>query len=155
MDGTTIPTPGRKGQMSVEFTILLCSMFLVFVLFAYVATERFSQIRADNDRLMLEDFADYLKSEISNAANAAEGYERVFSIPETLNGRKYRVVINAFTGTTLNFSEMVVSYVNYSLDYSYTVRLPLYVHGDIDQNNGTHVLMRKSGSAINIVQLTS
>jgi pectate lyase len=141
---------GKRGQSSIEFTVLISFMFFVFVVFFFVVGSRFTQIRTDNDRLMLEDFGDYLKSEISMAAGAADGYSRVFSVPASLNGRKYRVDINEYTGTNLNLSEMVVSYVNYSLDYSYVVRLPLYIHGDIDQNNGTQVAIRKRGSIIQI-----
>jgi hypothetical protein len=145
----------KRGQSSIEFTVLISFMFFVFVVFFYVVGSRFAQIRNDNDRLMLEDFGDYLKSEVSIAAGAADGYNRIFSVPGTLSGRRYKVEINEFTGTTLNQSELVVSFFNYSIDYSYVMRLPTYVHGAINQNNGAQVLIQKSGGTINIVQLSS
>jgi len=141
---------GKRGQSSIEFTVLISFMFFVFVVFFYVVGSRFAQIRTDNDRLMLEDYGDYLKSEVSLAAGAADGYSRVFFVPDSLNNRKYRVDINEYTGTNLNFSEMVVSYVNYSLDYSYVMRLPINIHGDIDQYAGSYVVISKRGNLISL-----
>lgn len=136
----------KRGQSSVEFTFLISFMFLVFVVFFYVAGSRFASIKGDNEKLLLEDFGDYLKAEISLAASAADGYQRSFEIPSQLGGREYNVSIIP-NKTDHPFSEMAVSYYSSSIDYSYVMRLPLQTIGSLYVGS-TDVLIEKRNNMI-------
>jgi hypothetical protein len=138
----------RKSQSSFEFTLIISFMFLVFLAFFYVIGNRFVQIKGDNDRLLLEDFGDYLKNEISFASASVDGYQRTIEIPATLSGREYTIKINDYTMTGINHTEMEISFVNYSVQYSYMVILPLRTIGTIDQKTNTSVVIRKASNIV-------
>lgn len=138
----------KKSQSSLEFALIVTFMFTVLVVFFSASTQRMIEIQIENDRALLEDLGTFIQNEIGLATVAADGYMRVFEVPRTLSGREYNITIYEFTGTNLNHSEIVISYVNYTIDYEYILPLSLNVSGSIDQNVNTNVTIRKKDNNV-------
>ncbi len=138
----------RKSQSSLEFTVIISFMFIIFLAFFYVIGNRLVQIREDNDRMLLDDFGDYLKNEVSFASTSVDGYERSFEVPSTLSGRNYNLKINDYTMAGINHTEMELSFENYSIEYSYVVMLPLRTKGAIDQKKNTTIVIKRVNNIV-------
>ena len=138
----------KRGQSSVEFTMLISFMFFVFIVFFSVIGSRLAEIRDNNDRLLLNDLGDYIKSEISLAASSEEGYYRQFEIPRLLAGKPYKIEIVNLSALGPDFTELRLSFVNYSLIYSYNAKLPIKTKLSIDQTANTTVLIAKRNNVI-------
>ncbi|MBS1266593.1 MAG: hypothetical protein MAG795_00560 [Candidatus Woesearchaeota archaeon] len=139
---------GRRAQSSVEFALIISFMFIVLTIFFSAASERLSEIQAQNDKILLEDFGSYLKNEIQLGAVAVNGYERQFEVPEKLAGREYIIKINPYSGTDINHSEVVLKYVNHSVIYEYTIPVSINVTGQINQKESPIVNISKKNSIV-------
>jgi hypothetical protein len=137
-----------KAQSAIEFTILIAFMFIIFVTFFSIVGSKIIDIQKDNDRVVLEDMGEYLKSEIGLASTASNGYYREFLIPQTIGGRQYNVTINSYNGRNLNFTELGVYYINYSSTYNYYVRLSTIVNGTIRPMYNTTIVIWKKDNFV-------
>jgi hypothetical protein len=138
----------RKSQSSLEFTVIISFMFIVFLSFFYVIGNRLVQIKEDNDRMLLEDFGDYLKNEIGFASASVDGYERSFEVPSTLSGRNYHIKINDYSMVGINHTELELSFENYSIEYNYVVLLPLRTRGGVDQKKNPTIVIKKANNVV-------
>jgi hypothetical protein len=147
-----------RSQSSIEFTILISFMFLIFIVFFYVIGTRFIEIRKENDRLLLDDLGDYLKSEISFASASMDGYQRTFTIPSTLAGKEYQIVINDYKMPGINHTEIVLNYIEYLPDetpvtgYETSFILPLLTRTEsgIDPSTSTYVQVTRTDGEVSI-----
>lgn len=87
-----------KGQSSIEFLAFVSmSMFMLAVLYTVMAdkqAETFQQRSQNNAQAI----ADKVSFNLEMALVQGEGYSRIFSLPETIAGNKYNILING--GTT-------------------------------------------------------
>jgi hypothetical protein len=138
----------KRGQSSVEFTILISFMFFVFIVFFSIMSNRLAEIRDNNDRLLLNDIGDYIKSEISLAAGSEDGYYRQFEIPRLLAGKPYKIEVVNLSTLGTDFTQLRLSYANYSLLYSYNAKLPMKTKLSIDQMANTTVVISKRDNVV-------
>lgn len=83
----------KKGQTGIEFVMIISGVFLFFVLFIvliHVTTEKKNYEKKDI-ALMVE--AQYLADEIALAHEAGPGYQRSFTMPQTVLGRNYKIEV--------------------------------------------------------------
>lgn len=87
-----------KGQSSIEFLAFVSmSMFMLAVLYTVMAdkqAETFQERSQDNAQAI----AEKVSFNLEMALVQGEGYSRVFSLPETIAGNKYNILIDG--GTT-------------------------------------------------------
>lgn len=93
-----------KGQSSIEFLAFVSmSMFMLAVLYTVAAdkqVETFQQRSQDNARAI----ADKVSFNLEMALVQGEGYSRVFSLPQSIAGNKYNILIDGGT-TRVSWSE--------------------------------------------------
>jgi|GEM_PF-710337 hypothetical protein len=87
-----------KGQSSIEFLAFVSmSMFMLAVLYTVMAdkqTETFQQRSQDNAKAI----AEKVSFNLEMALVQGQGYSRVISLPESISGNKYSMLIEG--GTT-------------------------------------------------------
>jgi len=83
----------RRAQLSMEFVIFIALGLLIMVLFLYIVSEKESQLRDKRQLLLLKDLAYRIQSEIDTASVVEDGYSRNFTLPTSLDGLDYDVII--------------------------------------------------------------
>lgn len=143
-------TSGR-GQSSLELLILTGFMFLIFLGALSAGGSHLIDLQRENDRSLLTETAEFLDNEVKIAVEAEAGYFRQFELPSRLGRADYEVFVE--NGT--NFTEIVLRFVNYSIDFEHTLFAPPTVAGNISIDPSidamTTVTIKKdtSGIAIN------
>lgn len=125
----------RKSQSALEFVILTSFMLLAILGFFAITSSKVLESREESDRKVAEDIAKLAYREIEIAKSVNDGYVRVFSMPETINGVDYTISI-------IDNREIVVNYLN----QEYIEFMPSNVTGSISK--GTNVLTKNEGSII-------
>lgn len=135
----------HKAQSAVEFASLVTLMFLIFTVFFFAVSTKLTNIQEDNDRLLLEDLGSYVQNELRLANIAEDGYYRTFEVPRTLLGKDYEINITKYED--INHTDLVVRYINHSIDYEYVVPIG-NLTGKIDKNKNTTVKIVKQNNII-------
>jgi len=103
-----------KGQSSIEFLAFVSmSMFMLAVLYTVMAdkqAETFQERSQDN----AEAIAEKISFNLEMALVQGEGYSRVFSLPETIAGNKYNILVDGGTIRISWLSEEVFGSTHYS-----------------------------------------
>ncbi|MBN2566630.1 hypothetical protein JXB02_00920 [Candidatus Woesearchaeota archaeon] len=79
----------RKGQISLEYMILIGVSMLVLVLFLVSIGSTYVDLSNEKERAKVTDLAYMIQNEINLAAQVRSGYERVFVLPADLDGINY------------------------------------------------------------------
>lgn len=109
-----------KSQSAMEF-IILASFMLLFILgFFAVASSRMLEAKEEGNRKIAEDIANFAYREIETAKSVSDGYARIFSMPQTVNGVSYNISI-------IDNRELIVDY----LGQEHIKFLPANVTGSI------------------------
>lgn len=87
----------RKGQFSLEIIFLLGFFVIVFAAVLLIATERSAEIGKENAQIAAADVVNIITREIRYAYIAGEGYERNFTLPRTLQGANYSLMVVDYT----------------------------------------------------------
>ncbi len=135
----------KKAQSAVEFAALITLMFLIFTVFFFAVSTKLIDIQRDNDVASLEDFGTFLQNELRLASIAEEGYYSEFNIPNSLSGRDYNISI--ITYEDIGHTDLVIEYVNYSIDYEYVIPIGDVI-GSIDKSKNTTVKVLKQGNVV-------
>jgi len=133
----------KKAQSSIEVTLLIGFMFLVFNIFLLVIAERMVDVQNQKDSQLIDDMGSVIEGEITLAAGVEDGYSRIFEIPKTLKGINYsvRLINSSIMGT--NYSELVLKYIDFTKTYETVKLLPKNVEGIIDK--GENSILKKDG----------
>jgi len=103
-----------KGQSSIEFLAFVSmSMFMLAVLYTVMAdkqTETFQQRSQDNAKAI----AEKVSFNLEMALVQGEGYSRVFSLPESISGNKYTILIDGGTTRISWESENIIGSTRYT-----------------------------------------
>ena len=133
----------KKAQSSIEITLLIGFMFLVFNIFLLVIAERMVDVQNQKDRQLIENMGSVIEGEIELAAGVEDGYLRTFEIPKTLKGINYSVTFISSTTMGTNYSELVLEYVNFTKTYETVKKLPKNVDGAICK--GKNNIVKENG----------
>ena len=93
-----------RGQIAIEFSFMVMLSFIFLIVILVIATfylERSSTQRAER---VLEETAIAIQQELLLAASVEDGYQRTFSVPETLEGRSFTISNTPLT-LTLQLSD--------------------------------------------------
>jgi uncharacterized protein (UPF0333 family) len=126
----------KKGQISMEFFILVGLASLLVIIFIMATLDQIKEFQDEREFLLIKDVALKLQAEIYLAATAEDGYQRQFTLPSKL-------------GDTINYTiaiknnETLVVYSDKSL---YAAPIPK-VTGNITKNTNT---ITKTGGVINL-----
>ena len=81
----------RKSQSALEFVVLSSFMLLaVIVVFALVSTNVL-EAKEEGNKKIAQDIAEFVYHEIETAKSVNDGYVRLFTVPEFVNGVNYTI----------------------------------------------------------------
>lgn len=112
----------KKGQAANETAIVIGIMLLFMIAFFAVVSDKFVVAADARSKALADDVADVIKSELDLAASAQDGYSRIFSLPASLDGNGYGLLLYNKSNTGANFTQFVVNMSVSGVDYS-TVRI--------------------------------
>src|SRR3989344_8050650 len=110
----------RRSQSAVEFIVLASFMFLIVLSIFAVISSNVSQAKEEGNRKTSQDRAELVYREVELARSVHNGYIRVFSIPQTINGVNYSINIT-------DNRELIVDY----LENEHVRFLPPNVSGNL------------------------
>jgi len=111
-----------KSQSAMEFIVLASFMLVVILGFFAFTSSNILEAREEGNRKTSKDIADFVYQEIETAKSVNDGYVRVFSIPQTVNGINFSINITDDT-------ELIVDY----LDNEHVRFLPSNVTGNVSK----------------------
>jgi len=132
----------RRAQLSVEFMIFIAMGLLIMVSFLYLVNEKESQLWDKRQLLLLKDLAYKIQSERDTASIVEDGYSRNFTLPISLEGLDYDVIIT--NGYLAVFSEKFDVYSSVPLNDSILIDPNINPNVTIMRENGTICLNRPS-----------
>lgn len=120
----------KKGQLTVQFLILVGVMFIVFIVFIAGLGSKYKEIEDSEESVIVKDIGLKIKKEIDLVPSLSDGYERNFEVPLYIKGKNYSI----FTGS---------GYLSvYTADHEFTARIPNIV-GSVSK--GENVIRKIDG----------
>ncbi|MBS3164161.1 hypothetical protein J4439_01905 [Candidatus Woesearchaeota archaeon] len=129
--------------------ILAGVMLLVFSAAILFGGGFLSAERWESETSQVDEVSRVLRSEVDIALAAPDGYQRTFTLPATLGGAAYEILLEEQP----DFTEIVVRFVNHSVQFEKTILVPSAVSGDIslDPSAGTATIsIKKEGGAVTL-----
>ena len=121
-----------KSQSAIEFIVLATFMMLVIVSFFAVTSSKVLESKEDANKKIAEDVANIAYREVDIARFVNDGYRRIFTMPNNVNGINYTITIT-------DNRELEVNY----LGHSYIRFLPATVTGKL--SIGSNILSKDKG----------
>jgi hypothetical protein len=139
----------KKAQISVEFIMIFTLVFAAVIGFIVIINSRLTDIKNDQDVLIMKDLASNIKSEIALAASVNNNYLRRFSIPSRLEGREYKIALTT--------DELSIKMLEGGITVNdYFTILPVPVKGgfieNIDINSTEHCITKNDFDGIRIAR---
>jgi len=119
-----------KGQSSIEASLIISFMLLVFVAFVGILGKQLVDVSKDNEIQALEKIGDKLFTEVHSATKFEDGYRRNITLPSKVKGKNYTITFL----TSVNHSEMVLTTVGRN-NITDVVFLPTNVTGELKVGN--------------------
>jgi hypothetical protein len=119
-----------KSQVAMEFVLLIMLAFMIMVVFIGFARDKMTDLRKEDEYVLLKDVTLAVQAEIITAKTVEDGYERTFTVPLTLDGINY----------TIGFTDGFL--VSESLHHEYVVKISP-VNGSI--NLGVNTIRKQEG----------
>ncbi len=116
----------------MEFIVLATFMLLVALGFFAVISSNLSDAKEEANKKIAQDIAEFAYREIEIAKSVNDGYVRVFTLPQTINGVSYSVNIT-------DNRELIVNY----LGNEYIKFLPSNISGNLTKGNNK--IYKKNG----------
>jgi len=82
-----------KGQVALEFVLLMGIAFMIMVVFSVLAHDSMAGLRQEEEYIALKDLMHTMQGEIITATVVENGYKRIFTVPQTLDGIDYTMYL--------------------------------------------------------------
>ncbi len=127
----------KKAQSAIEFLILTGAVLFFFISMLAVFQQDLALKAKEKRNLEVQEIALTVQNEINIAAEATDGYQRQFKVPQTILNLDYSITLDSG-----------VVYIN-TADNRHAMALPIQnVTGNIQK--GTNIIQKQDG----IVSLT-
>jgi len=141
----------KRAQAANETALIIGFMTLFLIAFLAVISDKLVIATDGRTKEMAEDLADVIESELILAANAQEGYSRVFTLPFSLDGKPYTLVFYNKTNTEANFTQMTVGIDITGAEYNAFRVLPANIRGTLSIGDN---FVRKHEGIVNVSALS-
>ena len=121
-----------KSQSAVEFITLASFMLVAILGFLAVTSSTVLEAREEANSKIAEDIANFAYREITTAKSVNDGYKRIFTLPDTVNGVAYSISV-------IDNRELIINY----LGHEYIKFLPSNVTGTLVK--GSNQIAKNSG----------
>ncbi|MBR9692588.1 hypothetical protein GOV07_01510 [Candidatus Woesearchaeota archaeon] len=88
-----------RGQIAIEFSFMVMLSFIFLIIILVIATFYLELSSTQRAERAVEETAIAIQQELLLAASVEDGYQRVFSVPETLEGRSFTITNTPLTLT--------------------------------------------------------
>jgi hypothetical protein len=139
----------KKSQAANEVAIVLGFITLFLIVFISVMADRLVIATDDRTKQITEDFADVVESELSLAANAQNGYSRMFTLTASLEGKQYTILFQNQSNTNANFTQFTITVNVTGGEYNALRVLPDNIVGTLSAGDN---FVRKKDNIVNITQ---
>ena len=82
---------GSRAQISAEFIILVGLAFILALAFPLASIQKVKDLNSQKESDMAKDLGLKLQKELVTASQVEDGYNRIFTLPMTLEGINYSV----------------------------------------------------------------
>ncbi|MBI2663845.1 hypothetical protein HYX10_00700 [Candidatus Woesearchaeota archaeon] len=137
----------RNAQSANETAMIIAVMTLFLIAFLSVMSDRFIIVSDGRTRQSAEDLADAVEAELVLAANAQDGYSRIFSTPGAIDGRQYYIVFYNTSSTGADFTQLVIGVNVTGGEYQAVRILPANLKGNI--NPASDIFISKLDGVVN------
>ncbi|HLD18986.1 MAG TPA: hypothetical protein VJB90_03175 [Candidatus Nanoarchaeia archaeon] len=125
-----------KGQTSIEAAMLFSFMVLALTVFLLVIGNQYVTAQENRLRAQLKDVTAMIETELSLGVTSQNGYYRQFEIPNLAGGVPFSIqFLNSQQlgppGSPANYSEVILSFQNSSVQFETYIYLPDNVDGNI------------------------
>lgn len=139
-----------KGQAALEFMLLLTFMFFLFVSFFAVIQGKLADALEGKSRQAIIDQATFVYNEIKTASVMEDGFQKVITLPKTINGLSYTAKIYGNFNTQI---ELVLQYSQepkYESSFTLPKNLDLASPGLLELAVGSDVCLKKENGKLEI-----
>ncbi len=84
-----------RGQSAIEFVIIFGFVLFAFVTFFVIIKENQLEKEKEKERILLQNIALDVQSELGLASGATNGYNRIFQVPLKVLGNDYNIEISS------------------------------------------------------------
>jgi len=84
----------RRGQVAIEFIVLVGFMLVAFTIFFLALQENLSDKFSERQDKKVKEIAVTVKNEIDLAFHSSDGYRREFSLAPDVYGKDYNISVN-------------------------------------------------------------
>ena len=138
----------KNAQAANEVAIILGFITLFLIVFISVMADRLVVATDDRTKQITEDLADVVESELSLAANAQNGYSRLFTLTATLYGQPYTILFQNQSNTNANFTQFIITVNVTGGQYNALRVLPDNIVGTLSIGDN---FVRKHDNIVNIM----
>jgi uncharacterized protein (UPF0333 family) len=147
MEGLVMWTHSKKAQVSFEFIMIFTLVILALTGFIYIINIRLTEIRIEQETLVMKNLARNIENEIILASSVNNFYVRRFDIPTNILGNEYDMEIQE--------NVLVINLLQDNLSQKeYFTPLPLDVKGtfvrNINENTTDHCITKNDLDGIRI-----
>lgn len=123
----------KRGQVAVEFLLLVSIAFMIFLVYTTVTRNEMTNLISEEEYILLKDAVYTARNEILVASRVEDGYYREFEIPEKIGLKNYTIYLNQ---TTDNI-------IAYSTNHQQAVQIP---HANGTLNKGLNIITKSGGN---------
>ena len=84
----------ENAQVALEFVLLISIAFMVMIVFTALAMGSMSNLRGEEEYVLLKDVIHTAQGEIITATIVEDGYKRMFTLPLFLEGISYNITMS-------------------------------------------------------------
>lgn len=85
---------GLRSQVALEFMLLVGLAFMVMIVFSILTQDSIVKLRGEEEYVALKDLMHTIQGEIIIATVVEDGYQRIFTVPQTLEGIDYTMYLS-------------------------------------------------------------
>ena len=137
----------KKGQFSVEASIILGVLMFFFIFFIAGMGKVLIGVNDETAAKEVSDVADQLESELRSASYYEDGFIRNITLPANVRGSDYTVEFSGKSATRSDFTQIRISIPS---GYSTVRQLPGNIEGGGIIPKGQSITIRKQGGLLGI-----
>ena len=119
-----------RAQSAMELMLLTSVMFFIFMGALLFGGYHLAASKRESEQSQIAEVAEFMESEIGIALASEPGYARDFTLPTSLGGARYEILVEEQP----DFTEIIVRFVNYTYEFERTILVPSAVQGMVNMS---------------------
>ena len=102
-----------RAQSAMELMLLTSVMFFIFMGALLFGGYHLAASKRESEQSQIAEVAEFMESEIGIALASEPGYARDFTLPTSLGGARYEILVEEQP----DFTEIIVRFLNYTYQF--------------------------------------